>query len=69
MGIRNGRRQAVSLLVWWALVTLVLVLAGAVTGQPVTLLGCATSALFLVAVGEAGHGLRQWLRRRIGRAR
>ncbi|QES01870.1 hypothetical protein [Streptomyces venezuelae] len=56
-----------SLLVWWAIVTLVLVLLSAVTSQPVTLVGCGASAVFLIAVGEAGNGLRQRLRRRTRR--
>ncbi|MFD9047909.1 hypothetical protein [Streptomyces zaomyceticus] len=66
-GIRNWRRQAGSLLVWWAVVTLVLVLLGAALGQPVTLVGCGASAVLLIALGEAGNGLRQRLRHRVRR--
>lgn len=67
-GIRSWRRQARSLLVWWALVTLVLVLLGAALGRPVTLVGCGASAVLLIAVGEVGNGLRQRLRHRARRA-
>ncbi|MFJ3877150.1 hypothetical protein ACIPW5_06800 [Streptomyces sp. NPDC090077] len=67
MRIRNWRRHVVSILVWWALITLVLALAGVAGGQPVTLPGCAAAAAFLLALGEAGHWLRQRLR--IRRAR
>ncbi|MEU9378117.1 hypothetical protein AB0D94_30760 [Streptomyces sp. NPDC048255] len=51
-----------SLLVWWALVTLVLLLASVAADRPVTLLGCGASAVLLIAVGEAANGLRQRLR-------
>ncbi|MFC9259338.1 hypothetical protein ACFT25_05905 [Streptomyces hydrogenans] len=61
-GIWNWRRQAGSLLVWWAVVTLVLVLLSATVGRPVALVGCGASAVLLIAVGEAGNGLRQRLR-------
>ncbi|GAQ64983.1 hypothetical protein [Streptomyces scabiei] len=57
---RHVRRLAVSLTVWWALIALVLWLAGQALDQPATLAQCITSAAFLVAVGEAGD----WLRRR-----
>ncbi|WP_371591746.1 hypothetical protein [Streptomyces virginiae] len=67
-GIRNWRRQAGSLLAWWAVVTLVLVLLSAALSQPVTLVGCGVSAVLLIAVGEAGNGLRQGLRQRTRRA-
>ncbi|MFD4240595.1 hypothetical protein ACFWP3_03175 [Streptomyces sp. NPDC058525] len=67
-GIRNWRRQTGSLLVWWAVVTLVLVLLSAALGRPVTLVGCGASAVLLIAVGEAGNGLKQRLRHRTRRA-
>ncbi|MGW0393510.1 hypothetical protein ACWDYJ_21985 [Streptomyces sp. NPDC003042] len=66
-GIRNWRRSVWSLLVWWAAVTLVPVISGAALGQPVTLVGCGASAVLLIAVGEAGNGLRQRLRHRTRR--
>ncbi|MFB6518473.1 hypothetical protein [Streptomyces sp. NPDC056401] len=66
--IRNWRRQTGALLAWWAVVTLVLVLLSAALGRPVTLVGCGASAVLLIAVGEAGSGLRQRLRHRTRRA-
>ncbi|MFD6972871.1 hypothetical protein [Streptomyces sp. NPDC059949] len=48
--------------------TLVLVLSSAALGRPVTLVGCGASAVLLIAVGEAGNGLRQRLRHRTRRA-
>lgn len=66
-GIRNWRRRAGSLLAWWAVVTLVLVLSSTALGRPVTFVGCGASAVLLIAVGEAGNGLRQRLRHRTRR--
>lgn len=66
-GIGNWRRQVGSLLVWWAVLTLVLVLLSAALSRPVTLVGCGASAVLLIAVGESGNGLRQRLRHRTRR--
>ncbi|GAA2656627.1 hypothetical protein GCM10010425_84380 [Streptomyces spororaveus] len=63
-GTRNWRRPLGSFLGWWAVVTLVLVLSTVALGRPVTLVGCGASAVLLIAVGEAGNGLRQRLRHR-----
>lgn len=49
-----------TLIVWWALVTAALWLSGKATDQPPSITGCATSAAFLIAIGEAGD----WARRK-----
>ncbi|MEV8547935.1 hypothetical protein [Streptomyces sp. NPDC051572] len=49
-----------SLGIWWALLALVLWLLGKALAQPASPARCAASAVFLVALGEAGD----WLRRR-----
>ncbi|WP_431967910.1 hypothetical protein [Actinacidiphila sp. bgisy160] len=60
--------MAVSVLLWWAGLTLVLWLLSRVSGQPAGLAGCAASAVLLVAVGEAGDWVRRrWRTHRLGR--
>ncbi|WP_254705449.1 hypothetical protein [Streptomyces vilmorinianum] len=54
------QRQAVSLIAWWAALTLILWLLGHTTGHPAGLAPSAASAALLVAVGETGD----WVRRR-----
>ncbi|MEU9106060.1 hypothetical protein AB0D54_17210 [Streptomyces xanthophaeus] len=56
---RPRRRTAGSLLLW---------IPGKALAQPVTAWGYAASAALLIAVGEAGEGVRQRLRRRVRRA-
>ncbi|MFD1661288.1 hypothetical protein ACFSL4_24540 [Streptomyces caeni] len=58
--LARHRRLALSLTVWWLLITLALWLLGQALDQPAAPTACAASAGLLVAVGEAGD----WLRRR-----
>ncbi|GHI85744.1 hypothetical protein ACWGF3_07745 [Streptomyces xanthophaeus] len=67
-GWLSRRRTAGPLLVWWLLVTVLLWIPGKALAQPVTAWGCAVSAVLLIAVGEAGEGVRQRLHRRVRRA-
>lgn len=53
-------RAALSVLSWWAIVTLTLWLLSKSLGQPAQLAPCAASAALLVTIGETGD----WLRRR-----
>ncbi|MFG2957920.1 hypothetical protein ACGF5O_29925 [Streptomyces sp. NPDC048291] len=53
-----------SLAVWWLLLALVLWLLGKALGQPASAVQCAASAAFLVALGEAGDGVRRRWRSR-----
>ena len=53
-------RAALSVLAWWAIVTLTLWLLSKALGQPAQLAPCAASAALLVTIGETGD----WLRRR-----
>lgn len=59
-GRRRVRRLVISLTVWWALIAFALWLVGKALDQPATLVQCAASSAFLVAIGEVGD----WLRRR-----
>lgn len=54
------RREAVSLIAWWAVLTLALWLLGQSTGRPAGLAPSTASAAILAAIGEA----RDWVRRR-----
>ncbi|MCX5409902.1 hypothetical protein OHA37_39445 [Streptomyces sp. NBC_00335] len=65
--MRNWQLQAGSLLVWWAVLALILMLLSVALSQPVTLVGCGASAVLLIAVGEAGNGIRQSLLHRARR--
>ncbi|MFG2749705.1 hypothetical protein [Streptomyces xanthophaeus] len=67
-GWLSRRRTAGPLLVWWLLVTVLLWVPGKALAQPVTAWECAVSAVLLMAVGEAGEGVWQRLRRRVRRA-
>lgn len=53
-------RAALSVLAWWAVLTLTLWLLSRPLGQPAQLPPCAASAALLVTIGETGD----WLRRR-----
>lgn len=53
-------RLAVSLAIWWMLIAFVLWIVGKAADQSASLVQCAASSAFLVAIGEAGD----WLRRR-----
>jgi hypothetical protein len=53
-------RTALSVLAWWAVLSLTLWLMGKSLGQPTRLAPCAASAALLVTIGETGD----WLRRR-----
>ncbi|MBT2369520.1 hypothetical protein J7E88_30655 [Streptomyces sp. ISL-10] len=44
---------------WWALVTAAFWLLGKVLDQPTSLIGCAASAVLVIAVGEFGDRLRR----------
>ncbi|MGW7648668.1 hypothetical protein [Streptomyces bobili] len=54
------RRLVCSLSAWWLILAMGLWLLGRAIDQSASLLACAASAAFLLAVGEAGD----WLRRR-----
>ncbi|WP_344357135.1 hypothetical protein [Streptomyces gobitricini] len=58
------RSELASLAAWWAILTAALWLLATVCGQRTTLWGCAASAAFFVAVGEAGDRLRRRYTRR-----
>lgn len=51
---------ALSVIAWWAIITLTLWLLSKALDQPAQLAQCAASAALLVTIGEAGD----WLRRR-----
>ncbi|MEW2585606.1 hypothetical protein [Streptomyces virginiae] len=61
---RPAPRLLPSLIAWWALVTALLWLTGKAAYQPASITGCAASAAFLVALGEAGDRTRLWWKRR-----
>jgi hypothetical protein len=68
-GATNRRRVIASVILWWAVLTLVLWLLSRASSQPAGLAGCAASAVLLVAVGEAGDWLRcRWHASRRGRS-
>ncbi|WP_405985720.1 hypothetical protein [Streptomyces sp. NBC_00872] len=55
-----------SLVAWWVVVTMLLWLLGKLFGQSVNLIGCAATAVLVIAIGETGDWLRR--RRSSGRA-
>ncbi len=56
----RARREAVPILAWWAVLTLVLWLLGHATGHPAGLAPSAASAALMAVIGETGD----WARRR-----
>ncbi|MFD3502674.1 hypothetical protein ACFWWT_20140 [Streptomyces sp. NPDC058676] len=62
-------RAALSVLAWWAVVTLTLWLLGEPSDQPAQLAPCAASAAVPVAIGETGGWLRRRARARLRETR
>ncbi|MER7999425.1 hypothetical protein [Streptomyces sp. NPDC095613] len=69
--MRNGRRWfgMWSVVAWWVVVTAALSLLSMGLGHGPNVPGCAASAAFFVALGEAGHWLRSRYARRALRGR
>ncbi|MER5596273.1 hypothetical protein [Streptomyces sp. NPDC002265] len=61
---RRRWRFVWSVTAWWVLLALALWLLGKALDRSTSLAACAASAALLVAVGEAGEGLRRCLRAR-----